>query len=468
MRPQTQVAPRAVPALNLAIIFCSEASALGRWVRSSRLGDLVLSQRTVALKVLFKHIASNPKFLERFYREARLAGLLDHPYLVRGYSVGEDHGWHYFAMEYIKGQSLQKCLRQLGKLSLGDALHVTIRCAQALQYAHEQGLVHRYVIPENIFISRRDGEIKVADLGMVKLLDDDMGLTQTGHAVGTPWYMPMEQAKNAKDTDARCDIYALGCVFYACLTGQPPFTGRTLVDVIQAKEAGTFPPARRSNRSVPERVDLIIAKMAAKLPKYRYQSCQEVIADLEGLGLANSSLSFVPGGPPAIPEHMAGISPTDQTPLPAENDTWYVRFRQTDGTPIQQRLTAAEVLLLAQSPDFDSAAKASRHPKEGFRALATIKEFELVHSILARSHADRQTSHQRRLYEKIVEQQDHKDKPPLEIEKFQRWWRIGWLCALALAGILAFCLIGGLVVSGFRRFSGVAVAAGTLRVPFAP
>jgi len=108
---------------------------------------------------------------------------------------------------------------------------------------------------------------------MVKWLDEDMALTpdrpRGRHAV----YMPLEQARNSKDADNRCDIYALGCVLYCMLTGQPPFTGKTLVDVIQAKEAGTFPPARQFNNEVPEKLDLILLKMCAKQVKYRYASC---------------------------------------------------------------------------------------------------------------------------------------------------------------------------------------------------
>jgi eukaryotic-like serine/threonine-protein kinase len=196
-----------------------------------------------------------------------------------------------------------------------------LRCAQALQYVHEKDLVHRDIKPDNILLGRR-GEVKIVDLGMVKQLDDDMSLTQTGHAVGTPWYMPLEQAKNAKNTDCRCDIYALGCVFYACLTGRPPFTGRSIVDVIQAKEVGTFPPARHFNRQVPERVDLIIAKMMARDPKYRYQSCSPLIADLEGLELAHDVLTFLAslpqpaGKPPAVSQDAARPRASAQTPIP--------------------------------------------------------------------------------------------------------------------------------------------------------
>lgn len=150
--------------------------------------------REVAVKVLFKHIASNPKLVERFYREARATGRLDHPNIVQGYEVGEDHGCHFFAMEFVDGESLQKILQRQGRLAVGDAVHIIQRRAAGLQHAHEHGVIHRDVKPDNILITRQ-GVVKIADLGMVKQLDEDMSLTQTGHAVGTPWYMPLEQAQ---------------------------------------------------------------------------------------------------------------------------------------------------------------------------------------------------------------------------------------------------------------------------------
>ena len=197
-------------------------------------GRQISLDRDVAVKVLFKHVARNQKLVDRFRREALVSGRLDHPNIVQGYGVGEDKGWHYFAMEFIDGESLQQWQGRLGKLSIGDALYITLACAHALQYAHASGVVHRDIKPANILINRQ-GQVKIADLGMVKEFDEEMSLTQTGHGVGTPWYMPLEQARNAKDTDARSDIYALGCMLYCLLTGQPPFSGHTLVEVIEAK-----------------------------------------------------------------------------------------------------------------------------------------------------------------------------------------------------------------------------------------
>jgi hypothetical protein len=252
---------------------------------------------------------------------------------------------------------------------------------------------------------------------MVKLRDEDMGLTQTGHGVGTPWYMPLEQARNAKETDGRCDIYALGCMLYCMLTGQPPFTQLTLVEVIQAKEIGTFPPARQSNAEVPERLDLIIAKMAHKSPRYRYANCTELIKDLESLGLATKRLGFLAPRTEPVARPTAGMSPkvpapktpTDVRPatVPAQQvaaDIWYVRYRNLEGRLVQRKMTTPQVLAMIEAPDFDQEATASR-TKEGFRGLATYREFEpVLLGRVSKTGVDQQTTKYRAMYKKIEEE----------------------------------------------------------------
>jgi len=380
----------------------------------------VTFNRDVALKVLFKHVAANPKLVERLNREARSMGRLDHSNIVRGYGVGEAQGWQYIAMEYVDGETLQKWLERLGKLSLPDSLYITLTCARALQHAHENGLVHRDIKPDNILITRQ-GDIKVADLGMVKDQDEEMALTQTGHAVGTPWYMPLEQARNAKDTDARSDIYALGCMLYCLLTGQPPFSGHTLVEVIEAKSKGTYRPARHLNADIPERLDLIIYKMTAKLPRDRYQNCGDVIKNLESLELAGDYLTFLDSTsrpPPLTDKKATGLQTMVGRPLaeegPVASDYWYLRFVNADNQIVVRKLSTAQVQQLIEAKNFDAAAaKISRQPREGFRALATYKEFE--HAALARvakSAADEKTVRYRSLYKKIEEQERRRREPP--------------------------------------------------------
>jgi serine/threonine-protein kinase len=438
-----------------------ELGRLGEFVFLKKLGEGAMGavwkahqpsfNRNVALKVLFPHVASNPKLLERFYREARVAGHLDHPNLVRGYEVDNVGSEHYFAMEYVPGKSLQKVLAALGRLSVADALYIVLHVARGLQYAHEQGLVHRDVKPDNIFVTRK-GDVKLGDLGMVKQLDDEMSLTQTGHAVGTPWYMPLEQARNSKDADGRCDIYALGCVLYALLTGRPPFAAPTIVDVIQAKERGSFKPARQANSEVPERLDLILAKMAAKRPSERYQSCLEVIRDLEGLGLAGSALSFLaPGasapGRPGSSAEMAPPSELAPVPAPAEPppaDVWYVRYKTPAGQKLQRKLTTAEVLELIADEHFDPATRASHSPAEGFRALATYREFEPVAlGRAAKSGADRQASRYRQLFKKIEQEDERKHGRVDQKAAADRYWL--WI-SLQLGALVAAVGVGYLLL----------------------
>ncbi len=273
--------------------------------------------RDAAVKVLFK---ANAKNIERFYREARLAGALDHPHIVQGYAVGEERGVHYFAMEYVDGHSLQHLLNKLGRLRLSAAVRAALAVARALDYAHGQNLVHRDIKPGNVLIGRQ-GAIKLADLGMAKIRDVDLAeLTRTGRGMGTPCYMPIEQFVNAKEADARCDIYALGCMLHALLTGQPPFVSSSFMELIQAKEAGVFPPAQQVNPEVPERLDAIIAKMAARHPEDRYQTCREVIDALLELG-RDRSLSKN-AAPPRRSEDSASKAEdapaSSDSPLPVE------------------------------------------------------------------------------------------------------------------------------------------------------
>jgi serine/threonine protein kinase len=384
--------------------------------------------RDVALKVLFKHVARNSRSVERFYREARIMARLEHPNIVRGYAVGEDQGWHYFAMELIHGGSLQRWLKHQGKFGVPDALHVILACARGLQYAHERDLIHRDIKPDNVLLTR-EGVVKLSDLGMAKMLDEEVSLTQTGFGVGTPAYMSLEQARNSKEADQRCDIYALGCLLYCLLTGQPPFTGATLVELVQAKEAGTFRAARRFNPDVPSRLDLIIHKMVAKLPQHRYQSCTEVIKDLEDLRLAAPALGFLLGPKDnkdskdakdmGQPGTLTPPETPGQPPSSGEvevEDKWYVRWRNADGVLVQKKLTTAEVLELIQDKDFDLKAQASRRKRDGFRSLATYREFgSVLLPRLTRAGADQaqgQASKLRSLYEQLEEKDRAPGKPP--------------------------------------------------------
>jgi serine/threonine-protein kinase len=251
--------------------------------------------RDVALKLIDRERARDAAFLERFYREARLLARLNHLHIVRCYGAGTARGWHALAMEYAGGGSLQAWLDRLGRFPVGDAVHVALACARALEHAHDLNLVHRDVKPENVLLTE-EGLVKMADLGLAKALDDGVSVTQTGTAMGTPLYMAPEQATNAKHVDGRSDIYALGCMVYHLLAGRPPFAVEGLVNLLLAKEKGKYPPLRSLAPEAPAELEDILAKMLARRPEDRYQSCGELIADLEWLGLANPALSFLAAG----------------------------------------------------------------------------------------------------------------------------------------------------------------------------
>jgi serine/threonine-protein kinase len=254
--------------------------------------EQISRKRIVALKVLSKTLATSPGFQERFRREARAMGRLDHPNIVRYFAAGEAGGFVYLAMELVEAGSLAKWLGKLGKLPVPDAVFVAAECGKGLQYAHEQGLVHRDVKPDNVLLSP-DGRVKLADLGLAKAADDDTGLTQTGIGIGTPLYAAPEQTRNAKHADARSDLYALGSVAYHCLTGRPPFPGSNLLEILTAKEKGVYVPPSVANPAVPASLDRVLVRLLAKKPEHRYQSCAEFLEELGLLGLAGSGVGFL-------------------------------------------------------------------------------------------------------------------------------------------------------------------------------
>lgn len=250
--------------------------------------------RLVALKMLSEHLAKQPSFISRFYREAILLGKLTHPNIVEFHGAGEEKGIPFFAMELIEGFPSSVLVRHFrGKLPLADALHIILKCADALRYAHGQDIVHRDIKPENILITRL-GKVKIADLGLAKPMNEDLSVTDSGLTMGTPRYMSPEQSRNAKHADFRSDIYALGGVLYMFLTGVSPFTGSTAMELLLAKEKGYFAPTRRLNPEVSPRLELIIDKMLARNPENRHACCADVIRDLEDLRLAGEYLSFNP------------------------------------------------------------------------------------------------------------------------------------------------------------------------------
>ncbi len=410
------------------------------------LGHQISLDRQVALKVLSKELAGKPAFVERFKREAKVMAKLDHPNILRCYGVGEAGGHHYLAMEFVEGGSVGDWLKKLGKFSLADSLHLTLACAHALQHAHELTILHRDIKPDNILLTKK-GVVKVADLGLAKAQDDDLGLTKTGTGAGTPIYMAPEQARDSKHVDGRSDIYAMGVMLYVFLTGELPFRGETLVEMIEAKEKGKFSPARKFNEEVPERLDLIIDKMLVAKPEHRYQSCAEVILDLENLGLAGDRLSFIepaPGpqsktsSPAPQPKKINVVRAAMASPRSslgastpeALADYWFASFTTSAGKAVTRKLTLQQLQGMVKNNSLDADTQVSRTLKGGYRALGTYPEFEgLVKANRTKDKAERRAEKFKNIYEKI----DREEKSRLR-------WR--WIHNLTLraGGFLGFIL----------------------------
>lgn len=261
--------------------------------------------RLVALKILPPELGQDPSFEERFTREARVLAKLNHPHIVALYDFGQTDGLYYFLMEYVDGASVRQLI-QKGGLKPEEALAIVPQICEALQYAHDEGIVHRDIKPENILIDKK-GRVKIADFGLAKIVQPTppplsqgeraaeggvrgVTLTGTGQVMGTLHYMAPEQMKGSHAVDHRADIYSLGVVFYEMLTGELPI--------------GKFePPSRKVQIDV--RLDEVVLRTLENEPGRRYQKASEVKTDVEAISNSPQPAAVPPKTPPPV-------SPTDR------------------------------------------------------------------------------------------------------------------------------------------------------------
>jgi serine/threonine-protein kinase len=275
--------------------------------------------RPVALKVLHPELAASLGD-DRFQREIRLAARLQHPHILTVYDSGESAGRLWFTMPYVEGESLRGRLTRERQLPLEDALRIAREASQALQYAHDQGVVHRDIKPENLLLTR-DGNTLVADFGIARALSGgaESRLTETGLAVGTPAYMSPEQASGDRGVDARSDVYSLAAVVYEMLAGEPPYTGATTQAILAKRFTEPAPSLRAARSSVPEAVDQAIRKALAPVPADRFSTVTQFSQALAG-PVTTSSPTVVtvpareaaappPAGPAAAGRHAPRRAP---------------------------------------------------------------------------------------------------------------------------------------------------------------
>jgi YVTN family beta-propeller protein len=261
--------------------------------------------RKVALKLLPPELADDEGFRDRFLRESRLAASLDHQSVIPIYDAGEADGLLFIAMRYVDGTDLRTLLKQEGALEPARTLAILAQVASALDAAHARGLVHRDVKPANILIAgdtgpEREDHVYLTDFGLTKATGSGTRLTATGQFVGTIDYVPPEQIRGT-ELGGRGDQYALGCVLYECLTGEPPYQRDSEVAVLWAHVQDEPPRATDRRAELPTGIDSVIAKALAKDPDDRYGTCRELVA------AARAELGISSGTRPAPSAHAPAV-----------------------------------------------------------------------------------------------------------------------------------------------------------------
>ena len=236
-------------------------------------------QRQVALKTLVPALAADPEFVARFKREAQSAAALNHPHITQIYSIGQEGTVPFFAMELIRGRSLEALMKERGPLDPLEVAGYVVQAAQGLRHAAQRKLIHRDIKPSNLMLSE-DGIVKITDFGLAKAAKSDTRLTSTGEVLGSPGYISPEQAEGGA-IDARSDIYSLGATFYHLVTGKLPFEAPTPVAMIIKHLNEPLRSPRAVNPAIPYPIAAVIQRMMAKRPGERFQDYDALLRELE-------------------------------------------------------------------------------------------------------------------------------------------------------------------------------------------
>src|SRR3954454_5413575 len=277
-----------------------------------------LLERHVALKVLHPHYGGDEEYVERFRREARSVAQLSHPNVVTVIDRGNSDGQQYIVFEYVDGESLKELVDRTGPLPCRRAIELALQIAEALAFAHQHGLVHRDVKPQNVLITQ-DGDAKVTDFGIARSLDVEHGVTQTGTVLGTSNYLSPEQARGQTVSPAT-DVYSLGVVLYEMLTGEVPFPGENFVAVAM-KHINDEPPSLLEKRhDVPMRLAGAVDRALAKDPAHRFPSMDvfavELRACLAELAAPDAERTFI------APSPVLRASPPHRARAPRRRSRW--------------------------------------------------------------------------------------------------------------------------------------------------
>jgi eukaryotic-like serine/threonine-protein kinase len=268
---------------GMADVYCAEDEQLGR---------------QVALKLLYRHLAEDTSFVERFRREASSAAGLQHPSIVAIFDRGEWDGTYYIAMELIRGRTLKDVIRERGPAPPDAAVDIVLQILRAARYAHQRGIVHRDIKPHNVLIDE-EGRVKVTDFGIARAGASDM--TETGSVMGTAQYLSPEQAQG-RPVDARSDLYSIGIVLYEMLTGAVPFDAESAVSVALKQVSEPPVPPRQRNPAVPPALDAVVMRALEKDPARRYPTADAFIEALLSARRGTYETVVPPPPPPPVEE----------------------------------------------------------------------------------------------------------------------------------------------------------------------
>jgi hypothetical protein len=318
-------------------------------------------QRLVALKVLPADVADRPERVRRFRAEAAAVARLNHPNVVPIYSVGEDRGRTFFAMQYVQGETLAQLLTRRGTLHVDETLALAEQILEGLNEAHAHGLIHRDIKPSNILLDARTGRALLADFGLVKDVHRAGELTHSGVVLGTVEYLSPEQAQGFV-VDARSDLYAIGVLLFRALAGRLPFKADTAATLIFQHAFVPAPPLRQLRPDAPEALTRLVARLLAKSPDERYQTVRELLSALRGLRLhlASAGPKSAPAGIEQAPTRHEGATTVALVKVQrrsASGSAW----RPWLGRLIGRAAAAAALALFAFLPSWLSREPAGPH-----------------------------------------------------------------------------------------------------------
>jgi len=258
--------------------------------------------RLVALKILPPNLATSPEHLDRFQKEARAAARLDHENIAQVYFCGVDAGLHFIAFEFVDGEDLKTLLLRAGPPNVQDATNYMVQVAKGLSHSYQRGVVHRDLKPSNIIVTKH-GKVKIVDMGLARMDGPVDQLTRSGATLGTFDYISPEQALDPRVADIRSDIYSLGCTYYHLLTGVPPVPEGTAAKKLHHHQLVQPEDPRSLNQRVPLVIVEILARMMSKHPDNRYQTPDDLVADLDA-ALDHIDIDNPNSGPRRRPEPM--------------------------------------------------------------------------------------------------------------------------------------------------------------------